>query len=202
MKNMKQKLLELAQSWNASGQYDDTEFARRFIISDTDLDEFANDHGLAEDEMFDKEQIEKACDCKIVHDYEGKNQNAQFGECEIIFNPEKQLYIVASGIWGEHGNPSDTRASFSDYIENCLDSWDVETMVDLEIMFEHDDDRTTYEALKQIADKEPNWFTVSDYSNYKISSSVYLTEDQAKELEEVFYLELMSELLGECQEND
>lgn len=89
MKKLKQELLEAAQSWNTSGEYDDTEFAGRFFMSATELDAFARKYKLTQDDEpdnFDKDKIEKACKCKIIFDYESVNQNRQFGDQEIIFN--------------------------------------------------------------------------------------------------------------------
>lgn len=88
MENLKNKLLIESQAWNFSGEFDDTEFAGRFFMTDTDLDEFAKKHGLTqsdEPEDFDRVKIEKACDCKIIYDYKGVNPNRQFGDQEIIF---------------------------------------------------------------------------------------------------------------------
>ncbi len=87
MKKLKQKLLAAGQYWNLSGEFDGTEFAGRFFMSDMNLDEFARKHGLTqnnEPDKFDKDKIEKACKCKLI--YEGSNPDRQFGDQEIIFN--------------------------------------------------------------------------------------------------------------------
>ncbi len=89
MKKLKKELLSAAQSWNTSGEYDSTEFAGRFFMSDTELDAFAKKYKLTQDskpDNFDKDKIEKACKCKIIFDCESVNQNRQFGDQEIIFN--------------------------------------------------------------------------------------------------------------------
>ncbi len=72
----------------------------RFFIGDTELDEFAKEHNLCQDNTddpedfsFDQDKVEKACDCRLVYDYEGSNSNRHFGDQEVIFNEEKELYI-------------------------------------------------------------------------------------------------------------
>lgn len=92
MKNLKTKLKKLAQNWNASGQYDDTEFEGRYFLTDEELDDFAIKHKLCQDNddefFFDKEKIEEACDCALNYDYESANPLRQLGDSEIIFNEE------------------------------------------------------------------------------------------------------------------
>ncbi len=98
MKNLKKELLKLCEATLASGEYDNTELAGRYILGDNKLDDFAGEHGLCEDEAeqdFDREAIEKACGCQIIYDYEGADPNRQFGNQEVIFNEEKKLYIVS-----------------------------------------------------------------------------------------------------------
>lgn len=82
---LKKELLRIGENWNASGEYDGTEFEGRYFISDDHLSEFANDNGI---EITDDviSEIEELCDCRIVYDYEGSNPNRQFGDSEIIFN--------------------------------------------------------------------------------------------------------------------
>ncbi len=87
--NLKEELRKTAETWNASGKYDGTDFEGRYFITDTDLDEFAQYHGLCrenEDGGFDQTEIEKVCDCKLVYDFKGSNPARLFGECEVIFN--------------------------------------------------------------------------------------------------------------------
>ena len=87
--SLKQKLLELGKSWNASGEYDDTEFEGRYFIGDDDLEEFSLKHKIhvpSDDEDVALEKIEQACACKLVYDYEGANPSRQTGDQEIIFN--------------------------------------------------------------------------------------------------------------------
>lgn len=84
MKNLKAELKRIAQIWNSSGEYDDTEFEGRFFISDTHLGEFADENGFVSDDA--KNELEDACDCQIIYDYEGANSNRQFGDSEVIFN--------------------------------------------------------------------------------------------------------------------
>lgn len=87
MENLKQELLKIAQNWNASGEYDQTEFEGRYFISDDDLDEFAAEHNLTnEDGNFDEHLIQRNCNCQIIYDYKSSNLNRQFGDQEIIFN--------------------------------------------------------------------------------------------------------------------
>lgn len=109
----------------------------------------------------------------------------------------ENLYIVASGIWGQHSNPENTRQKFKDYIDTVKgdlskEEWANET---IDTLFEHDDFRVTYKDLEIIADQKPNWFSISDYDEYFISGSVTLTDEQAEELGKTFYLELMNELI-------
>lgn len=94
MKTLKQELLDIAEKWNASGKFDDTEFKGRYFINDYDLDEFSIEHGLNQilgNNQFDQEKIEKACDCKVLYDYVARNPNRQFGDNEIIFNKENDV---------------------------------------------------------------------------------------------------------------
>lgn len=94
MKNLKKELKRIAQIRNASGEYDDTELEGRYFIFDSGLDDFARKHKLTsaskiyrdEGEIFSVEKIERACDCRIIYDYEGSNPDRQFGDQEIIFN--------------------------------------------------------------------------------------------------------------------
>jgi len=81
----KSELKKIAENWNASGEYDDTEFEGRYFIGDDDLTEFATDNGF---EINDDVvcEIEKTCDCEIISDYDGANPNRQFGDSEIIFH--------------------------------------------------------------------------------------------------------------------
>lgn len=108
---------------------------------------------------------------------------------------KSELYIVASGIWGQHSNPENTQQNYIDYLSEIDKSvsW---TFAEI---FNEDNNMTTYEALKKIADQSPNWLQVdpeaSNLDGLHVSSSVYLTKKQAKELEDTFYLQLMEELL-------
>ena len=89
MENLKQELLALSQNWNASGEFDGTRFEGRFFIDDTDLDDFAAKHDMTEkchSTCFCRQDIEQACDCLIVCNYESANPNRQFGDQEVIFN--------------------------------------------------------------------------------------------------------------------
>lgn len=87
-------LKKLGQNWNASGEYNDTEFAGRYFVDVLDLDEFAEKRtlckedtsGLFQNSEFDPEKISRICDCQIIYDYVGSNPNRQFGDVEIIFN--------------------------------------------------------------------------------------------------------------------
>jgi len=82
MKNMKSELKKIAENWNASGEFDETEFAGRFFVSDYELSEFAENHGFVwEDEevnvvidcrayptMYtDEEKVEQACGCRLKY---------------------------------------------------------------------------------------------------------------------------------------
>ncbi len=108
---------------------------------------------------------------------------------------KKELYLVASGIWGQHSNPEKTSQNYADFIS----SFDPDGGGSLSEYLEHDDSRTTYDDLKKIADQKPNWLQIdpetSDYDNCHVSGSVMLTNEQAKEMEDVFYLQLMSDLI-------
>ena len=76
--------MRISKIWNASGEYDETEFAGRLFIDDLHLDEFARDSGFEiNDDVIN--EIEKACNCRIIYDYEGANPNRQFGDSEVIF---------------------------------------------------------------------------------------------------------------------
>ena len=87
MKNFKNKLKELTKTWNASGEFDGTEFEGRYFISDTDLDAFAAEHGFVDDEgCFIQTEIERNCDCTLIYNYSGANPNRLFGDQEVIFN--------------------------------------------------------------------------------------------------------------------
>jgi hypothetical protein len=92
MKNLKEELKNLAEKWSSSGEYDGTEFEGRHFITDADLDEFAQENGLTEDdgESFDEAKLQINCDCQIIYDYDGANPNRQFGDSEIIFNETEQ----------------------------------------------------------------------------------------------------------------
>lgn len=87
MKDLKEELLSLAQSWNASGEHDGTTLEERYFMSDAALDDFARNHELIDQQgNFSVKKIESACDCRVVYDYVGANPNRQFGDQEIIFN--------------------------------------------------------------------------------------------------------------------
>ncbi len=86
---MKEELKTIAENWNASGEFDGTDFEGRYFINDADLDEFAAKYGLGrndDDGGFDAEKIENKCACQIISDYEGANPNRQFEDSEVIFN--------------------------------------------------------------------------------------------------------------------
>jgi hypothetical protein len=107
MERLKEDLKKLAETWNASGEYDGTEFEGRYFISDDDLDEFAQEHGLAEDdkESFDEAKIQVNCDCQLnCYYYHG---NRHFREREVIFNETEQEKGMEEKVFGrmnEDGN--------------------------------------------------------------------------------------------------
>jgi hypothetical protein len=93
VKNLQKELKKLAENWNASGEYDSTEFAGRFFIGETDLDDFAAKNGMTEKchkTCYCRQDIERVCNCQIIYDYEGANPNRQFGDSEIIFNEKEE----------------------------------------------------------------------------------------------------------------
>lgn len=193
--------MEIASEWNRSGEFDDTEYEGRLFIADTDLDEFAIEHGLtqADDpERFDEAKIKSACDCVLDCDYDGNHGNRNFGENEVIFN-QRELYLIASGIWDIHSNPRDTRDQFDTYIKDFLSTADEDISSDpddiIAIAFEYDDDRLKYGDLKKYLDIELNWYSPAHYDEYFVSGSIMLTEEEAEKLEEIFYLEQMTALL-------
>lgn len=201
MKNLKEELKKIAENWDPTGRYDGTTFEDRFFIDDLRLDRFARKYGLNQltsKHEFDGEKVEAACDCEIIYDYDGANPNRQFGNSEIIFN-HQELYIVSAGIWDIDPTPRATVEAFQDYIFTAKIGWEGELTI--ERLFEHDDDRLEYEQLKEIAGKNHNWRNMLYADEDWISGSVLLTDEQAEELEETFFLQQMSELLNEETEN-
>lgn len=111
-------------------------------------------------------------------------------------NSKKKLYIVSAGIWDIDPTPHATRDNYYDYIEEVLTGCPDAT---LETLFEHDDGRLEYDKLKEIADKDHDWRNMFYEHEDWISGSVYLTEKQAEELENDFYLEDMEKLFEEVK---
>jgi hypothetical protein len=88
MERLKEDLKKLAETWNASGEYDGTEFEGRYFICDVWLGEFADENGFVSDDAAN--ELQAACQCQIIYDYDGANPNRQFGDSEIIFNETEQ----------------------------------------------------------------------------------------------------------------
>ena len=107
---------------------------------------------------------------------------------------EKELYVVASGVWGVHSNPKNTNDAYID----CLKEFDHKGC-SFDEYVEHDDNRVEYQTLKEIADRNPNWFKIdpetSDLDGMHVSGTVRLTKNQAKELGYTFYLYKMKYLV-------
>lgn len=168
------------------------------VIPDDDFDEFTDEHGLTiwqdkENENRDHpvtiKAIEKACDCKIIW-------NEQEDRPEVIFNEDKELYLISAGLWDIAPTPRQTRDDYYDYIKDSLDNC---PDCLLEKMFEHDDTRLEYDKLKEIADKNHNWQNMLYAHDDWVSGSVWLTEKQAKELKDDFYLESMEALFDKAK---
>lgn len=160
-------------------------------FNDDDFDEFAIENGLIvweneEDEITDHQttidRVEEVCDCIIKWN--------DLWECETVtFHPDEDLYVVASGIWGYHSNPPNTQDWYKDFLSEFDGSCSFQQYV------EYDDFRYSYDDLKEIADKNPNWLALDVDNDMHVSGSAYLTRAQAERLEDVFYLIRMSELL-------
>jgi hypothetical protein len=68
-------------------QNEESLFYNRYFLTDTELDDFAVKHNLAnKDGEHISEEIEQACHCKLDFNFEGNNNKlANFPEYEIIF---------------------------------------------------------------------------------------------------------------------
>ena len=67
---LKEELKKIASDWNASGEYDETDFEGQYFIGDAELDEFAEKHRLGgyDDQgifVSDYRLIEEKCKCRL-----------------------------------------------------------------------------------------------------------------------------------------
>jgi len=85
MKNLKEELKRIC----FKQENDESAFYGRRFLTETDLDEFAAEHGLAdENDCYDQGKIESACECGLDYDYDEGHAMHLWGECEVIFEPD------------------------------------------------------------------------------------------------------------------